>query len=179
MKGGGRRRATSWKSIQDLSLCLDSAPASAFSTFQIKHVVKMRFIFLLLGFVVTSSQFLLASGLTISEINRHKFLSSYAGQVADVKGMATAKGSSGFWINSTALDLDYTSFNSVYVFGSSVGKDLTVGDVIILDATVSEYRELVPEVFAPHQDCGSFRGLSKDPRPGNFAGNLRQQRCNK
>jgi hypothetical protein len=47
---------------------------------------------------------------------------------------------SGFWIKSTTLDLDPRSSNSIYVFSSSAGRNLTVGDIITLDATVLEYR---------------------------------------
>jgi predicted extracellular nuclease len=60
--------------------------------------------------------------------------------VSAVKGLVTAKGPSGFRIRSTTLDSDPTSSNSIYVFGSSAGKNLTVGDIITLEATVSEYR---------------------------------------
>jgi len=101
----------------------------------------MRFSPLFVGFVAALFQFWLASGLSISEINGHRFLSSYAGQsVTGVKGVVTAKGPSGFWIRSTTLDLDHRSSNSIYVFGSTSRKNLTTGDVITLDATVSEYR---------------------------------------
>lgn len=76
-------------------------------------------------------QFSLSSALTISQINGHKFLSEYNGTtVKDVKGLVTAKGPAGFWIRSTTLDLDIRSSNSIYVFGSGVLKNVTVGDII-------------------------------------------------
>ncbi|KAL3422876.1 endonuclease/Exonuclease/phosphatase [Phlyctema vagabunda] len=90
----------------------------------------------------------LASALTISEINGHKYLSSYAGQtVTGVKGLVTAKGPSGFFLKSTTLDLDIRSSNSIYVFGSGVLKNITVGDIITLDATVTEYRSSVAYLY--------------------------------
>lgn len=88
-----------------------------------------------------SALFSVASALTISQINGHKYLSAYNGQhVTGVKGLVTAKGPSGFWIKSTTIDLDYRSSNSIYVFGSSTLKSVNVGDIITLDATVTEYR---------------------------------------
>lgn len=129
----------------------------------------MRFASLFVGFAAASFQLLLVSGLSISEINGHKFLSSYAGQVvACVKGMVTAKGPSGFWIRSTTLDLDYRSSNSIYVFGSSAGKNLTVGDVVTLDATVSEYRSsstylFLTELTAPKNVTVIDRGANVTP----------------
>lgn len=78
---------------------------------------------------------------TISQINGHKYLSPYAGQnVTGVKGLVTAKGPSGFFLRSTTLDLDIRSSNSIYVFGSPALKNVTVGDIITLDAAVTEYR---------------------------------------
>jgi hypothetical protein len=83
----------------------------------------------------------LTSALSISQINGHKFLSEYNGKtVTAVKGLVTAKGPSGFWIRSTTLDLDYRSSNSIYVFSTSAGKNLMVGVIVTLDATVAEYR---------------------------------------
>ena len=96
----------------------------------------MKFLLVLLGACTG-----LTSALSISQINGHKFLSEYNGKtVAAVKGLVTAKGPGGFWIRSTTLDLDYRSSNSIYVFSSSAGKNVTVGDIVTLDATVAEYR---------------------------------------
>ncbi|KAG9232506.1 endonuclease/exonuclease/phosphatase family protein [Amylocarpus encephaloides] len=93
-------------------------------------------------------RFSLTSALTISQINGHKYLSPYNGQdVTAVKGLVTAKGPSGFWIRSTTLDLDYRSSNSIYVFGSGALKNVTVGDIITLDGTVSEYRSSAAYVY--------------------------------
>ncbi|KAH8665264.1 Endonuclease/exonuclease/phosphatase [Tricladium varicosporioides] len=101
----------------------------------------MKFSHILFGAYGAFLQFSSSAALTISQINGHKFLSPYNGQdVTGVKGLITAKGPSGFWIRSTTLDLDYRSSNSIYVFSSSAGKNLTVGDIITLDAKVVEYR---------------------------------------
>ncbi|TVY22205.1 hypothetical protein LHYA1_G008928 [Lachnellula hyalina] len=99
----------------------------------------MKFLSFSVGFAATA--FSLGSALNIGEINGPGFLSPYAGKaVSAVQGLVTAKGPSGFWIRSTTPKSNSTSSNSVYVFSSSAGKNLTVGDIITLDATVSEYR---------------------------------------
>ena len=99
----------------------------------------MKFSSLVVG--ACSALFSVTSAVTISQINGHKYLSPYNGQpVTSVKGLVTAKGPSGFWIKSTTIDLDYRSSNSIYVFGSSTLKSVNVGDIITLDATVTEYR---------------------------------------
>lgn len=104
----------------------------------------MRFSSLLVGIVPAAIQICLASAsniTSIQDINGPRFLSPYAGKlVSAVEGLVTAKGPSGFWIRSTTPDSHANSSNSIYVFSSSVGKNLTVGDIISLDATVSEYR---------------------------------------
>lgn len=83
----------------------------------------------------------LVSALTISQINGYRYLSPYAGQsVTGIKGLVTAKGPSGFFLRSTTPDLDIRSSNSIYVFGSLALKNVTVGDIITLDASVAEYR---------------------------------------
>lgn len=90
---------------------------------------------------ITALQFSLSSALSISQINGHKFLSAYNGTtVTAVKGLVTAKGPQGFWIKSTTLDLDIRSSNSIYVFATNAIGNVTVGDIITLDANVTEYR---------------------------------------
>jgi len=91
---------------------------------------------------------ILADGLTISQINGYKFLSDYSGQaVAGIKGLVTAKGPAGFFLRSTTLDLDPRSSNSIYVFSSGALKNVSVGDIITLDANVTEYRSSVDYLY--------------------------------
>ncbi|KAL0257509.1 hypothetical protein SLS55_008323 [Diplodia seriata] len=81
-----------------------------------------------------------ASAVTISEINGDAFISPLKGQaVTNVTGLITAKGPSGIWIRSSTASESVGS-DSIYVFSSSIGANLTVGDEIKLDATVAEYR---------------------------------------
>lgn len=87
------------------------------------------------------------AAVTISEINGAAFISSLRGQsVTNVTGIVTAKGPSGIWIRSPAPSASLGS-DSIYVFGSSVGANLTVGDRITLDATVAEYRSSSAYLF--------------------------------
>ncbi|THV64736.1 DNase I-like protein [Aureobasidium pullulans] len=104
----------------------------------------------------TYLQFLAAAALagqvvsaeTIAQINGNKYLSPYNGKnVTNVNGLVTAKGPSGIWIRSTAPDSDERSSESVYVFDRNFGKNLTVGDVIQLNGTVTEYRSSKAYVY--------------------------------
>jgi predicted extracellular nuclease len=82
-----------------------------------------------------------AAALSISAINGNRFLSPYNGQsVTNVSGLITAKSSTGIFVRSTAPDNDTATSDSAFVYSSSVGNSLNVGDVITFDARVSEYR---------------------------------------
>ncbi|GJC96569.1 endonuclease/exonuclease/phosphatase [Colletotrichum higginsianum] len=82
-----------------------------------------------------------ASALTIAEINGNKFLSPFKDQaVTNVTGLVIAKGPSGIWIRSTTPDDDDATSEAVYVYGSSVGANLAVGDLITLGGKIQEYR---------------------------------------
>jgi predicted extracellular nuclease len=99
-----------------------------------------------------ASLFLAAVGavqaLTIAEINGNKFLSPYSGQsVTGITGLVTAKSSSGIWIRSTTPDNDVKTSESLYVYSTTVGANLTVGDIITLDGKVSEYRSTATYLY--------------------------------
>ncbi|KAH8902119.1 endonuclease/Exonuclease/phosphatase [Coniochaeta sp. PMI_546] len=86
--------------------------------------------------------------LTIAEINGNKFLSPYSGQtVTNVTGLITAKSSTGIFIRSTTPDADARTSESIYVYSSTVGANLTVGDIISLDGKVSEYRSAATYLY--------------------------------
>lgn len=81
------------------------------------------------------------TALTIAEINGNKFLSPYSGQnVTNVAGIVTAKSGNGIFIRSATPDNDPATSDSIFVFSSTVGNSLSVGDEISLDARVVEYR---------------------------------------
>jgi hypothetical protein len=83
----------------------------------------------------------LVAALSIAEINGNTFLSSLSGQtVTNVTGLLIAQGPNGVWIRSTTPDDDEATSEAIYVFGSKVGANLTVGDIISLDGKVTEYR---------------------------------------
>ncbi|KAI1484382.1 endonuclease/exonuclease/phosphatase family protein [Biscogniauxia mediterranea] len=84
-----------------------------------------------------------ASAQTIAQINGNRFLSPYAGQaVSNVTGVVTAKGPSGIWLRSTTPGTDARVSDGLYVYGSALARNasIAVGDVIVVDGTVSEYR---------------------------------------
>jgi len=86
--------------------------------------------------------------LTIAEINGNKFLSPYSGQtVTNVTGLITAKSSAGIFIRSTTPDDDPRTSESLYVYSSTVGANLTVGDLISLDGKISEYRSTATYLY--------------------------------
>ena len=82
-----------------------------------------------------------ALAVSISEINGNRFLSPYRGEsVSGVEGLVTAKQSSGFYLRSTEPDSDDRTSESIYVYGSAAVGEVSVGDIITLGGTVSEYR---------------------------------------
>ncbi|RDW66716.1 DNase I-like protein [Coleophoma crateriformis] len=87
-------------------------------------------------------------GLTIGQLNGPRYLSPYAGQnVTGIRGIVTAKGPSGFFLRSVEEDLQSDASNSIYVFGSTFLRNLTVGNLIALDATVAEYRSSTAYIY--------------------------------
>ncbi|CAI6233309.1 unnamed protein product [Periconia digitata] len=83
-----------------------------------------------------------SSALTIAEINGDKYLSPYNGQtVSNVSGIVTAKGPDGLWLRSDAeRRQNFTTSESIYVFGRAFATNLTVGDAIVVGGQVQEYR---------------------------------------
>ncbi|KAF2713286.1 DNase I-like protein [Pleomassaria siparia CBS 279.74] len=89
-----------------------------------------------------------SSAITISEINSNKYLSPYSGKnVTNVTGIITAKGPSGLWLRSLTPDRHVRTSESIYVFGSTLDANLTVGDSIIVNGKVSEYRSTKDYVY--------------------------------
>ncbi|KAK0710150.1 Endonuclease/exonuclease/phosphatase-like protein [Lasiosphaeria miniovina] len=83
----------------------------------------------------------LAAAVTIAEINGNKFLSPYSGQtITNLTGLVLAKSSSGFYMRSTTPDDDPATSEAIYVFSSTAGAALKVGDIVSLDGKVAEYR---------------------------------------
>ncbi|KAK1142921.1 hypothetical protein N8T08_007162 [Aspergillus melleus] len=85
---------------------------------------------------------------SISEINGNRFLSSYNGEtVSNVRGLVTAKASSGFYIRSASPDNSSLTSESLYIYGSSAVSKVSVGDIITLGGKVSEYRSSKAYVY--------------------------------
>lgn len=89
-----------------------------------------------------------AIAVTIAEINGNGFVSPYSGQsLTNISGLVTAKGSTGIFIRSLEPDSDPATSESIFVFSSTAGTSLSIGDVISLDAKVSEYRSSTAYLF--------------------------------
>ena len=96
------------------------------------------------------SLFLAASSLaqTISEINGVNYVSPLRGQsVSDVTGLVTAKGPKGVWIRSTTPDEDSRTSESIYVYTDDDPLDVSVGDIVIINGEVTEYRSSPDNLF--------------------------------
>ncbi|KAH8757286.1 Endonuclease/exonuclease/phosphatase-like protein [Diaporthe sp. PMI_573] len=82
-----------------------------------------------------------AAAVSISEINGNKFLSPYNGQsLTNISGLVTAKSSTGIFVRSTVPDNDTSTSDSAFIYSSSVGSSVSVGDIITFGARVTEYR---------------------------------------
>ncbi|KAI1412400.1 DNase I-like protein [Hypoxylon sp. FL1857] len=84
-----------------------------------------------------------ASGQSIAQINGDRFLSPLNGHnVTYVTGIVTAKGPDGIWLRSVESGSNRRVSDSLYVYGSALARNssIAVGDVIVLDGKVSEYR---------------------------------------
>lgn len=82
-----------------------------------------------------------ASCVSISEINGNRFVSTLRGQrVTNVTGIVTARGPDGFWMRSVMPDRDDSTSESIYVFNRAAAAARTVGERIVLDGTVTEFR---------------------------------------
>lgn len=83
------------------------------------------------------------SGQSIAQINGDRFLSPLNGHnVTNVTGIVTAKGPEGIWLRSIKSSCDKRVSDGLYVYGSALAKNtsINVGDVLVVDGKVSEYR---------------------------------------
>ncbi|KAI1213625.1 DNase I-like protein [Annulohypoxylon truncatum] len=83
------------------------------------------------------------SAQSIAHINGDRFLSALNGQnVSNVTGIVTAKGPDGIWLRSVNPGQDKRVSDGLYVYGSALAKNtsISVGDVIVVDGKVNEYR---------------------------------------
>ncbi|CAO1603755.1 hypothetical protein XANCAGTX0491_007333 [Xanthoria calcicola] len=82
-----------------------------------------------------------ASAITVAEITGSTYLSPLSRSTfTNLTGLVTAKGPNGLWIRSTRPDNNEQTSESVYLFSRTVGTNLTAGDIIKLDGSVTEYR---------------------------------------
>jgi len=78
---------------------------------------------------------------TIAQIQGASHTSPYSGKrVNGVLGVVTAVGPNGYWIQSTTPDTDIATSEGLYVYTGKAGFTVAVGDDIIVDGSISEYR---------------------------------------
>lgn len=86
--------------------------------------------------------------LTISEINGVNYISAFREEsVSDVTGLVTAKGPKGVWLRSTSPDEDPRTSDSVYVYTDEDPLDVSVGDIVVINGEVVEYRASPDNLF--------------------------------
>ncbi|KAI1453798.1 DNase I-like protein [Annulohypoxylon moriforme] len=121
--------------------------------------------------VVTLLAITSVSAQSITQINGDRFLSAFNGQnVSNVTGIVTAKGPDGIWLRSVKPGHDKRISDGLYVYGSALAKNasISVGDVIVVDGKVSEYRSsknylYMTELASPQVAAVLEHGKSVDP----------------
>ncbi|KAI2464310.1 DNase I-like protein [Annulohypoxylon bovei var. microspora] len=111
------------------------------------------------------------SAQSIPQINGDRFLSPLNGQnVSNVTGIVTAKGPDGIWLRSAKSGNDKRVSDGLYVYGSALSKNtsISVGDVIIVNGKVSEYRSskdymYLTELASPKVAAILEHGKNVDP----------------
>ncbi|HEY5248422.1 MAG TPA: lamin tail domain-containing protein, partial [Dermatophilaceae bacterium] len=78
---------------------------------------------------------------TIEQIQGASHTSPYSGkQVNGVRGVVTAVGTNGYWIQSTTPDADLATSEGLFVFTNKAVIAVAVGDEVSVDGSISEYR---------------------------------------
>jgi len=78
---------------------------------------------------------------TIAQIQGASHTSPYKGKrVNGVLGVVTAVGPNGYWIQSTTPDADLATSEGLYVYTAKDAKNVTAGDSVSVDGSISEYR---------------------------------------
>lgn len=92
-----------------------------------------------------------AAAVSIAEINGNGFVSPLSGQsLTNISGLVTAKGASGIFLRSLQPDDDAATSESVFVYSSALAgasSQVSVGDVVSLDAKVTEYRSTATYLY--------------------------------
>ncbi|KAJ4364616.1 hypothetical protein N0V83_009212 [Neocucurbitaria cava] len=116
-------------------------------------------------FLALATSFAVSSATTIAEINGPRFLSPLKDQtVSNVSAIITARGPDGLWIRSIYPDRDERTSESLYVYGSKFGANLTVGDSIVIGGKILEYRSSKDYIYLTEL---SSPVLSKKVSSGN------------
>ncbi|TID26484.1 endonuclease/exonuclease/phosphatase family protein-like protein [Venturia nashicola] len=109
---------------------------------------------------ITISRLSPATVLEIIEITGGSYRSPYQDQsVSNVTGIVTVKTTTGLYLRSLTLDNADATSNSLLVFSSTIGSNLTVGDHIVLDGRITEYRMNAAAIYTT--ELTSPRNLRK------------------
>lgn len=85
-----------------------------------------------------------AAAVSIAEVNGNKFLSPLQNTtITGLKGLVAAIGEDGIFLRSTEPDDDPATSEGLFVYGSSVREEVAVGDIVMLDGLVKEYRHVL------------------------------------
>ncbi|KAI0130623.1 endonuclease/exonuclease/phosphatase family protein [Daldinia grandis] len=111
------------------------------------------------------------SGQSIAQINGDRFLSPLNGHnVTNVTGIVTAKGPEGIWLRSIKPSFNSRVSDGLYVYGSALAKNtsITIGDILVVDGKVSEYRSskdylYMTELASPRVRAILEHGRKVDP----------------
>jgi predicted extracellular nuclease len=78
---------------------------------------------------------------TIEQIQGASHTSPYKGKLVNaVRGVVTAVGPTGYWIQSTAPDADPATSEGLFVFTGKAAITVAIGDDVSVDGSISEYR---------------------------------------
>lgn len=78
--------------------------------------------------------------LQIAQIQGAAHASPLAGQVVETEGVVTVKRATSFWIQDPSPDADPATSEALLVFGSTAASAVSVGDLIRIRGTVTEFR---------------------------------------
>ena len=78
--------------------------------------------------------------LEIHDIQGAGHRSPHVGQPVTTTGIVIAKSSNGFWIQDPEPDTDPATSEGLFVFGTAAAGLVTVGDLVHVSGTVTEFR---------------------------------------
>jgi predicted extracellular nuclease len=123
-------------------------------------------ILVLAGLLPASAASVLAAPATIAQVQGAGHLSPLNNQLVTVEGIVIAERLSNTWIQSLSPDADPATSEGILVFGSLVANAVTVGDHVVVDGTVSEFRAGCTPTCAPTASAFSNLTVTQIAAPG-------------